>query len=183
MRDEYTELREEQERIAQEFARQRKQYEELRARSAEVTRQLRELRERVVAAQGEQCAYCGTHLRSNRSYQLYAELPPLDPADPIDAAALAARRAQDPIPYEDRVEFQIRLKVRKAHGGCEVMENLVACCDTCGPKKHNKTHEEFMRLMEGERARAAVAQNRRSLQLVPPAGVARHDPSTGHERS
>jgi hypothetical protein len=33
---------------------------------------------------------------------------------------------------------------------------LVACCATCGPKKHNKTHEEFISLMERERTQATV---------------------------
>lgn len=140
MRDEYTELIEEQGRIAQELERQRKRHEELQAMSAQVWRQLYVLRERVVSAQGERCIYCGAHLRSNRSYQLHRD--ELD--DLIDDAELVARLAQDPIPYERRVKYQIRLKVPKSRGGFEVMENLVACCAACGPKKSNKTHEEFL---------------------------------------
>jgi hypothetical protein len=154
MRDEYTELLEEQARITEEFFHQRKWYEELEARRAEVERQLHVLRDWVVSAQGEQCAYCGAYLRSNRSYQLqHDEWEGL-----VDDAELDARRAQDPVPYKRRVKFQIRLKVPKSRGGSEVLENLVACCATCGPKKHNKTHDEFMRLMEEARAGAAVAR-------------------------
>ncbi|HEX7956346.1 MAG TPA: HNH endonuclease [Pyrinomonadaceae bacterium] len=169
MRDEYTALREEQDRISLEFEKQRMKYAELENRRAEVQRQLHVLRERVVSAQGEQCAYCGAHLRSNRSYQLDRELCGLGREGLILGNALAARRVQDPISYERRVAFQIRLKVPKSRGGSEVMENLVACCDTCGSKKNKKTHDEFLRQIEGERARAAVAQKRRPLQLVPPA--------------
>lgn len=167
MRDEYTALLEDQARLTQEFEQQRKWYHELEARRAEVERQLHALRDRVVSAQGEQCVYCGAYLRSNRSYQLQRD----EWEGLISDAELDERRAQDPVPYERRVKFQIRLKVPKSRGGSEVMENLVACCATCGPKKSNKTHDEFMRLMEGERARAAVAQKRHVLQLVPPSGA------------
>lgn len=157
MRDEYTELIEEQDRISQEFREQRKWYEELQARSAAVTRQLYVLRERVISAQGERCAYCGTLLRSNRSYQLDRELRDLELDYLIsDEEWEARRRAQDPVPYESRAKFHIRLKVPKSRGGLEVMENLVACCAECGRRKHTKTHDEFLRLMEEERAGAAA---------------------------
>jgi 5-methylcytosine-specific restriction endonuclease McrA len=165
MRDEYTALIEEQGRVSQEFEQQRKRYQELEARRAQVERELHVLRERVVSAQGEQCAYCGAHLRSNRSYQLQRD----EWEGLIDDAELDARRAQNPIPYERRVKYQIRLKVPKSRGGCEALENLVACCTTCGPKKHNKTHDEFMSLIEG-RARAAVPQ-KIPLRLVPSPGA------------
>ena len=157
MRDEYTELLEEQSRISQEFREQRKWYEELQARTADVERQLHALRERVISAQGERCAYCGALLRSNRSYQLHRELRDLELDYSVSDEELEARRrVQDPVPYESRAKFQIRLKVPKSRGGFEVMENLVACCAMCGTKKHTKTHDEFMRLMEAGRAGTAA---------------------------
>ena len=160
MRDEYTELLEEQERIARDFEKQRQRYEELKSQRAAVRAQIYVLRERIVAAQGEQCAYCGAHLRSNPAYQLYQELRELELEGFVDEETLTARWAEEPIPYEERVELQIRLKVPKSRGGLEVMENLVACCIKCGPRKHNKTHQEFMHQLEGERAYAAVARKR-----------------------
>jgi 5-methylcytosine-specific restriction endonuclease McrA len=150
MRDEYTELIEEQGRIERDFMKQRRWYEQLNAEQDDVKQKLYELRERIIAAQGEQCAYCGAHLRSNRAYQLDQELQKLEREGDIDRETLTARRAEEAIPYLYRVPVQIRLKVPKSRGGYEVMENLVACCAKCGPKKHNKTHEEFLLLLKEE---------------------------------
>lgn len=151
MRDEYTELIEEQERIARDFEKQRRWYQELQAEEAAVKQKLYVLRERIIAAQGEQCAYCGAHLRSNRSYQYDRESKELEQEGYAAVETLRARRAAELIPYHTRVPVQIRLKVPKTRGGLEVMENLVACCARCGPRKHNKTHEEFLLLLESER--------------------------------
>ncbi|MDQ3919588.1 MAG: HNH endonuclease [Acidobacteriota bacterium] len=142
---------EDRDRITEEIDLLRKRFEELQGERAQVWRRLYDLRGRVVSAQGERCAYCGVGLRPNRPYE--------------------SRHEPYPAHDEGRVEYQIRLKVPKSRGGPEVMENLVACCWECGRRKHTKTHAEFLRLLEAERAGAAAAQHGSPLRLVPPGGA------------